>query len=175
MPGSGGGSYNTIWGIGGAGGGLVSVSATNGTIRVDGLIDVRGCGSSGNPNGYGGGGSGGTIFLEAKSFFGGATGCLIADGGDTKPGSSVKSGSGGGGRIAVWCGKPWEPGMSPSKFTVSTTPIADYPNSMCYLGSYSASAGPKVGDYGTEANIGEDGTVRFCHVPSAGGFVLFVR
>ena len=112
---------------------------------------------------------------EAKKFFGGATGRLRADGGDTKPKDNIASGTGAGGRIAVWCGKPWEPGLSPSRFTASATPIADCPKAMSYLGSYSASAGPKVGDYGTDDNIGEDGTVRFCYAPSGQGFVVLFR
>ena len=176
LPGSGGGAYNTRWGVGGAGGGLVFVSATNGTIRVDGTIDVSGRGALDIGNGYGGGGSGGTIFLEANKFCGGTTGRLIADGGDTKPSSNLSSGSGGGGRIAVWCGgRPWALGMKPSKVNVSETPIVDNPDYMSYLGTYSAKAGEKIGDYGTDENVGEAGTVRFCFVPPSKGFVLIAR
>lgn len=152
------------------------MTATNGTIRVDGTIDASARGGSYFAgNGYGGGGSGGTILLEAKKFFGGATGRLIADGGDTKPGSSVKSGTGAGGRIAVWCGEPWETGLSPSKFTASLTPITDAPNSMSYLGSWSVAAGAKIGDYGTDANIGETGTIRFCFVKDSSPTVVTFR
>ena len=175
MPGSGGGAYNTVWGVGGAGGGLVFVSATNGIIRVDGLIDARGRGSSDNPNGYGGGGSGGTIFLEAKRFFGDATGCLVADGGDTKPGSSVNSGSGGGGRIAVWCGEPWSEEVKSSRITTSTTPITDNMEFMSYQGTYSVAGGDVLGDYGSDAQFGQDGTVRFCYISGSAGFMLIVR
>ena len=176
MAGSGGSSYGTQWAQSGPGGGLVYVTATNGTIRVDGTIDASARGGSYfDGNGFGGGGSGGTIFLEAKKFFGGTTGRLVADGGDTIPKDNVLSGTGGGGRIAVWCGGPWEPGMGQSKFTASPTPIVDCPRYMSYLGSYSVAAGPKIGGNGTVDNIGEDGTVRFCYVPSGFGFVILVR
>ena len=42
---------------------------------------------------YGGGGSGGTILLESRRFFGGATGQLIAKGGDTKPHPAFENGN----------------------------------------------------------------------------------
>ena len=177
MAGSGGSSHGTQWAHGGAGGGLIYVSATNGTIRVDGTIDASGANGSVFGNGYGGGGSGGTIMLESKYFFGGETGRLLANGGDTKPASesSNRSGSGGGGRIAVWCGKPWSEEVKSSRISSQETPISDNPKYMSYLGSYSVAGGEVLGDYGSDEQIGRAGTVRFCYVDGAAGFILVVR
>lgn len=181
MPGSGGASRNVSqWVHGGAGGGLIYVSATNGMIRVDGTLDARGVTGTifmenDLNNGYGGGGSGGAILLEAKRFFGGATGSLLADGGTARPTSSLRAGSGGGGRIAVWCGAPWSEETKASRISSQATPISDKPRYMAYLGSYSAAGGAVLGDYGSDAQIGQDGTVRFCYVDGGAGFILVVR
>lgn len=181
MAGSGGSSYGNQWAHGGAGGGLIYVTATNGMIRVDGTIDASGVSGlvfdDGNGHGYGGGGSGGTIMLEAKHFLGGETGALLAKGGDTTPTSNanLRSGSGGGGRIAVWCGEPWEPGLKASKQVVSETPPTDNPEFFSYLGTYSTAGGEVLGDYGSDAQIGGDGTVRFCFVKGTSPTVMTFR
>ena len=179
MAGSGGSSYGNAWAISGAGGGLIYVSATNGVIRVDGTIDASGRHGSILGNGYGGGGSGGTIFLEAKTFLGGETGQLIANGGDTKPSvsgaTSLRSGSGGGGRIAVWCGRPWGEGLSDKKVVKSTSPITDFPKSMNYEGSYSVAPGEAFGEYAEERNQGYEGTVYFCYGRLPEGIVLYIK
>ena len=150
MAGSGGSSYNNQWAHGGAGGGLIYVTATNGTIRVDGTIDASGADGSVFANGYGGGGSGGTIMLESKYFFGAETGRLLANGGDTKPASNIISGSGGGGRIAVWCGAPWSEEVKSSRISSQETPISDNPEYMSYLGDYSVTGGARLGEYGSD-------------------------
>lgn len=177
MAGSGGSSYGNQWAHGGAGGGLIYVSATNGTICVDGTIDASGANGSVFVNGYGGGGSGGTIMLEAKYFLGGETGALLANGGDTRPAdnASLRSGSGGGGRIAVWCGAPWSEEVKSSRISSQATPISGNPKYMSYLGSYSAAGGAVLGAYGSDAQNGQDGTVRFCYVDGGAGFILIVR
>ena len=177
MAGSGGSSYGNQWAHGGAGGGLIYVTATNGTICVDGTIDASGANGSVFANGYGGGGSGGTIMLESKHFFGGATGVLLANGGNTKPASnaSLRSGSGGGGRIAVWCGAPWSEEAKPSRIATSTAPLMDKQEFMSYQGAYSVAGGEVLGDYGSDAQIGQGGTVRFCYVKGAAGFMMIVR
>ena len=115
--------------------------------------------------------------LEAKYFFGGATGALFAKGGDTMPASNtnLRSGSGGGGRIAVWCGAPWSEEVKSSRISSQATPISGNPKYMSYLGSYSAAGGAVLGDYGSDAQIGQDGTVRFCYVDGGAGFILVVR
>lgn len=98
-PGSGGGSHNPsdtqFNGVGGYGGGLVRITATGGTIRVDGRISANGVAGS-----SGGGGSGGGIWLRCRRFEGGPTGVLAANGGNGNPPNST-GGSGGGGRIAI--------------------------------------------------------------------------
>ncbi len=177
MAGSGGSSYGNQWAHGGAGGGLIYVSATNGTICVDGTIDASGANGSVFVNGYGGGGSGGTIMLEAKYFLGGETGALLANGGDTRPAdnASLRSGSGAGGRIAVWCGAPWSEEVKSSRISSQATPISGNPKYMSYLGSYSAAGGAVLGAYGSDAQNGQDGTVRFCYVDGGAGFILIVR
>ncbi|MBI2438576.1 MAG: hypothetical protein HYV36_07185, partial [Lentisphaerae bacterium] len=93
---------------GGPGGGVVRLDAANvtlnGTITADGS---KGAGVS-----YGGGGSGGSVYLRCRYFGGG--GLLSADGGNGAPGSGGNyPGGGGGGRIAVWS-KYWQ-------FTGTTT------------------------------------------------------
>ena len=177
MAGSGGSSHGTQWAHGGAGGGLIYVTATNGTIRVDGTIDASGANGSVFANGYGGGGSGGTIMLESKYFFGGETGRLLANGGDTKPASQSAnwSGSGGGGRIAVWCGAPWSEEVKSSRISSQETPISDNPEYMSYLGEYSVAGGARLGDNGSDDLLGGDGTVRFCYVKPGSGFMMLFR
>ena len=176
MAGSGGTAYNNQYHLSGSGGGLIYVSALNGTIRVDGTIDASGRGGTYDLNyGYGGGGSGGTIFLEAQKFFGGETGRLVADGGDTSDsGRTISCGSGGGGRIAVWCGEPWAADLRPKRIIKDTTPLSDeeVAESFSYLGSYSAAAGAALGD---RAHSGTDGTVWFCYVREKEGVMLIVR
>ncbi len=181
MPGSGGSGAGTTandkWAHGGAGGGMIYVTATNGTIRVDGTIDASGAGGNVLGNGYGGGGSGGTILLEARHFFGGETGSILAQGGDTRPASNAnsRSGSGGGGRIAVWCGGTWTPDLKSSVQTVSESPMSTVPKYMSYLGSYSADGGAVLGDYASDERIGGDGTVRFCYVDTVSRMVIILR
>jgi cysteine-rich repeat protein len=83
-------------GRGGAlGGGAIKLSAVS-TLTVDGTISANGNNSS-NSNRRGGG-SGGSIWLDAASLAG--SGTVIADGGDG-PGAGWSGGGGGGGRIAV--------------------------------------------------------------------------
>ena len=125
--------------------------------------------------GYGSGGSGGTIFLESARFCGGETGKLLAEGGDTKPHQNVASGSGGGGRIAVWCGAPWSAGLRKTRKVISATPLTDYPEAMSYLGSYSAANGPVLGDYGRNNSTGKLGTVRFCYTKPPQGNSVILR
>lgn len=176
MPGSGGSSYWNQWAEGGSGGGLIYVTATNGTICIDGRVDASGLDGT-KRNGYGGGGSGGTIFFEAKRFFGSETGELLVTGGDTKPfqnGTTIlSSGSGAGGRIAVWSGEPWSQGLKPSRIKASTEPIVGKERFMSYRGSYSAAPGEILGS--VQGYSGEAGTVRFCHVDREGGFSLILR
>ncbi|MBQ6330339.1 MAG: hypothetical protein IJI35_15070, partial [Kiritimatiellae bacterium] len=169
-------AYWNQYTVSGSGGGLIWVTATNGTIRVDGTMDASGRDGNLIGSGYGGGGSGGSILLEAKRFFGGETGRLVAIGGNTTPYSTVSSGAGGGGRIAVWCGAPWSANLRKSRKVISETPLTDYPESMSYLGSYSVDGGIAVGDYAeTKGFPGGVGTVRFCLTKPPQGNSVILR
>ncbi|MBQ6329036.1 MAG: hypothetical protein IJI35_08495 [Kiritimatiellae bacterium] len=175
--GTGGSNYGNQWSVSGAGGGLVYVTATNGTIRVNGKIDASGRHGNEFSSGYGGGGSGGTILLESRRFFGGETGQLIAKGGDTTPQSTVHSGAGGGGRIAVWCGEPWNANLRPSRIVKSETPLSgeEVAESFAYAGTYSVAPGTPTGSNIREQNYGTDGTVWFCYVREKMGAMMIFR
>ncbi len=92
-PGSQGGRGDS--GPGTDGGGVVRM-IVGGTLTVDGSITASALGS---PVNNAGGGSGGSIFLNARTFAGG--GEIRAEGG---PGEWVDGGSGAGGRIAIYRG-----------------------------------------------------------------------
>ena len=170
LPGSGGSCYS-YRAVGGSGGGLVYVSATNGTISVDGTINADG-GTGGYTSyesrgwGYGGGGSGGAILLESRFFRLGETGVLTARGGGTVPYQSVRSGSGGGGRIAVWCGEPWSSNLPRSRRVTSTEPLAgEAAQNFVWEGTASVAAGEATGEWvlteGSNISAGDDGTILF--------------
>lgn len=94
LAGGGGGGYSTWFGANG--GGQIRIEAS-GNMVVNGVVSANGV-----PSGdtiYAGGGSGGSIYLQVKTFSGAATGRLWAKGAN----SGGWSGSGGGGRIAIWC------------------------------------------------------------------------
>ncbi len=90
-------------GVGGSGGGLIFLNATNrlnisGLITADGENKTSACGSGGNG---GGGGSGGAILLFARNISG--NGELTSRGGSN--GATLnRPGGGGGGRIAMYYG-----------------------------------------------------------------------
>jgi len=115
MPGSGGGVgiYRPYWGsyyaAGGAGGGLVQISV-DGELRLEGVISANGANgqavhtrSGGMPNRHiyysGGGGSGGTVNINALTVSG--NGSVIAVGGNG--GYTNRAGGGAGGHIAPTC------------------------------------------------------------------------
>ncbi|MDD5678184.1 MAG: hypothetical protein PHW60_09375 [Kiritimatiellae bacterium] len=103
--GSGGGGQHAP--RGGDGGGLVWIEAA-GTFVLDGTIQANGYRGYdpktvlGILEGTGGAGSGGGIFIVANAFRGASSGVLSACGGSASNSATVSSGSGGGGRIAVW-------------------------------------------------------------------------
>ncbi len=86
-----------------------------------------------------------------------------------------RSGSGGGGRIAVWCGAPWSEEVKSSRISIQETPISGNPRYMSYLGSYSVAGGNVLGDYGSDERIGGGGTVRFCYIHASNGFIIICR
>jgi len=79
-----------LYGFGGAGGGLVRISAA--TAQIDGVLLANGA----NPAGDGGGGSGGGIWLNVGALSG--SGRIAADGGT----ASYWGAAGGGGRVAIY-------------------------------------------------------------------------
>lgn len=177
LPGGGGGSASSYI-LGGDGGGIVYISATNGTVRIDGEINADG--EAGNlwvQNTCGGGGAGGTIFIEARRFIGGKTAVLSADGGNTTPISGVPSGGGGGGRIAVWCGAPWSETVNARRVTISETPLSGdaFDRFFSWEGTVSAAGGVTLGTYADASDDGGAGTVRFCHVQDRSGLTLVLR
>jgi len=94
--GSGGGTG--LNGAGGSGGGVVQLTV-NGWLQLDGRIGADGAAGNKDPNNYwGGGGSGGSIFLQVGTLAG--SGVISANGGST--GSCAGGGSGG--RIAIYYG-----------------------------------------------------------------------
>jgi len=97
--GSGGGSYGSS--PGSDGGGAVRIEAS-GNVVVNGTITANGVKSPATDP-YSGGGAGGGIWLIGRTFSGGADALLKADG---YAAHASYSGSGAGGRIAVWSGEP---------------------------------------------------------------------
>ncbi len=101
--GGGGGTCNSEDAKGGYGGGSIFINVT-GVLNITGNITVDGQNRPSVPfntscNGRGGGGgSGGSVWIISDSFVGNGT--ISANGGDVA--SSVSSGRGGGGRIAVY-------------------------------------------------------------------------
>lgn len=79
------------------GGGCIRIEAAN--VIVNGTITADGQDSA---SGYGGGGSGGGIFIDSDTFAGGSNAVLRADGGD----GGAYAGGAGGGRIAIWYAVP---------------------------------------------------------------------
>ncbi|ACL03932.1 hypothetical protein Dalk_2239 [Desulfatibacillum aliphaticivorans] len=96
-PGSGGG-YNTFYAsAGGVGGGVIKLTV-EGILTLDGAITCNGTVGLSMGSGDGGGGSGGSIWIDANTLEG--AGSITANGG---PGSTAYNGGGGGagGRIAI--------------------------------------------------------------------------
>jgi hypothetical protein len=101
-PGSGGGTRVGST-DGGHGGGAVLIEAAN-SVTIDGLVSANGGNGTGSASTYGGGGSGGSIYMTCSTFGGGTNGMLQANGGHCGNAASTgttKGGGGGGGRIVV--------------------------------------------------------------------------
>ena len=84
----------------GAGGGAIHLTALSGTVTVNGSLSANG--KYGTKQQQGGGGSGGSVWVECDTLAG--SGSITAMGGDggTK-GSWAAGGGGGGGRVALAC------------------------------------------------------------------------
>ena len=157
LPGSGGGTKNNNNSMGGMGGGLVRIEAS-GAVTLNGTLTVNGQ----DGQNYGGGGSGGSIFVKCLSFSGASTGRLFAEGGG---GCYTNDGAGGGGMVAVWYG-PWNSGEIPPERLVdrgTNRPAA-------FLGSESVICGTQ--SYTTDA---EDGTVHYVEVLALKGSLILFR
>ena len=179
LPGSGAGGYND-YAVGGRGGGAIIVSAAKGTIRVDGEMNADGEDANWafNGNTLGMGGAGGTMLLDCGRFVGGETGVLSArGGGHVVPTVDVNIGAGGGGRIAIWCGEPWEEGLKRRRIVMDVVPLSteEVSESFSYAGSYSVAGGVATGEYAQAKNNGDDGTVWFCFVREKRGLVFILR
>jgi hypothetical protein len=129
----------------GIGGGLVRIEAPRGTVRIDGLITANGQVGAQDE----GGGSGGGVYIIARTFTGAASGVIRARGADRRNVADVGSGGGGGGRIAIWS-------------TVDTwTGDLSYPSSVTN------------GIGGTPAtNSGQPGTLVRGYIPPPGSMIL---
>ncbi|MBA4146834.1 MAG: carboxypeptidase regulatory-like domain-containing protein [Verrucomicrobia bacterium] len=123
--GSGGGAGN---GAGGWGGGLGRITVGN-LLRVDGAVTADGARGT---NSHSGGGAGGSLWFNTKSFSG--SGVISANGGSGEP---HNGGGGGGGRIAVYFdessfvgdtvargGAGWVPGGAGTVYTKAKSAIA---------------------------------------------------
>ena len=100
FPGSAGGNGGSA--AGGAGGGCIWIRAT-GAVVNDGTISANGYGGVGAGNWpKGAGGSGGSLFIACRTIAG--SGTMSANGGNGRccTPEGLDSGSGGGGRIAIW-------------------------------------------------------------------------
>ena len=158
QPGSGGGyTWNDVMRRGG--GGNIRI-ASSGTVNVDGTMSASALGNGVDDWVTASGGSGGSIFIECMRLTG--SGSLLANGGSVT--NSMRAvgyvAAGGGGRIAVWYGLPYNPEtMSQANLTVLET------NPPTFFGSTSVGGGL----YSTSAS-GVD--ARYC---GTGGTVEFVK
>ncbi|TLM81173.1 MAG: hypothetical protein FDZ75_08030, partial [Actinobacteria bacterium] len=85
---------------GGAGGGAIHL-IVSGTLAVDGTLSANGLNGSTAYAAPAGGGSGGSIWIEAATLIGATTGKIQANGGNGLPEHAGYSSGGSGGRIAI--------------------------------------------------------------------------
>ncbi|MDD2890133.1 MAG: T9SS type A sorting domain-containing protein [bacterium] len=99
--GSGGGNSDvTLWGKGGAGGGIIDLICLGGlNVASTGTIRSNGKDGTGSDGKAAGGGSGGTVVIETNRLSG--TGTISSKGGNGATGSSADGGGGAGGRIHI--------------------------------------------------------------------------
>ena len=116
--GGGGHQYN----FNGFGGGVIHLVCTNGTMTING--DILACGESYTSNGsYPQTGAGGSIWLEAGSFFG--TGTIDVRGG-AQPNSTKRYGCGASGRVALYTRETSFHAFNPSAIRVFAGPREAY-------------------------------------------------
>jgi hypothetical protein len=140
----------------------------NGTINADGFKGV---------DDYQGGGAGGGVWLRGEKGFSGAIGSKVtAIGGNSGDGGTVRGGSGGGGRVAIWIG--------PVPETLeSTILLGQEANGLTYTNSYAAFQGEvsvtngilNGNPYGSVSS-GTVGTYVFVeYIPPPAGTLILVR
>ena len=86
----------------------------------------------------------------------------------------------GGGRIAIWCGEPYEEGLPRSRVSQGTSPIAGEGDAefFSFAGSYSVAGGVPVGTYAeswADRASGGAGTVWFARVKERGGLCVIIK
>jgi hypothetical protein len=101
LPGSGAGGGNS--GRAGRGGGVVHIVST-GPVRIDGTLTANGT----RCYDYGGGGAGGSIWLDCTRLYGAGSGVVRACGNSGANGEGLTGGGGGGGRIALFYTRSYE-------------------------------------------------------------------
>ena len=154
------------------GGGVIHVKAdrsiiVNGTISADG--ESRG-------NSWIGGGAGGSILLECRSFSGAETGVLSAKGGNgSGSGNDRVGGGGGGGRIAVWTGKPWQDNSKLSHCTIKEEPFLAKNATEQFLGTVTVNGGIDVQNPTVAAGQGGVGTIKFIDYLGKPGLTIFLQ
>ncbi|MDD5708848.1 MAG: hypothetical protein PHR35_23275 [Kiritimatiellae bacterium] len=125
-PGSGGrGSQDAPTTVGPWGGGSVQIRAVN-KVEMHGTITANG--DTGRTP-YGGGGSGGGLYITCHAFTGDSGGVLRANGGNAGSFHSldVGGGGGGGGRIAVWRAQDRSPSVIPTYVAGGTSGATNLP------------------------------------------------
>ena len=162
-PGAGGACRNGVFG--GDGGGTVRLSATNEIVVAGTLSAVGekagGSGSSGNQDG----GSGGTIVLSAPNVTGPEGALLTTKGGDADTMAVATAKAGDGGRIAVWTGLGWYPGVKRSQQTRSEDePIVSWLGGDVYHGSCCVDGGTSPLAETVPGAVGDVGSVWFVDV-----------
>ena len=172
MPGSGGADASTWYtAFGGSGGGVVDVRAL-GNVSIAGSVTADG--ETGRM-GYVGSGGGGTIYITGHSFTGAATGILSAKGGAVSIENNVTyNGAGGGGRISVWAGDPYDSTVKPSRIIRSSE--APTLEKMSFLGTVTAAGGATTQENtSTRTYTPGDGTVWFSYVQPEPGMTLIIQ
>ncbi|MBO7721061.1 MAG: hypothetical protein J6T01_01495 [Kiritimatiellae bacterium] len=159
----------------GFGGGVVRVKAA-GAIIVNGTISADGEFSS---KIHLGSGAGGTILLDCEKFGGDENGLLTARGAKGWKVADIEryACAGGGGRIAVWTGRPWTAKTKPTHWTKSETPIASEKDGTVFLGRVTVDGGGEIVNYtGTStAYYGGTGTVWFVENHGAPGLKVMLK
>ena len=169
LPGS-GGAGQTWSSNGGAGGGVIDVTAS-GFIRIDGTVSANGSYFYMQDLNVGGG-SGGSIWLKTPVFSGAATGVISANGQDRS--NVFNGGAGGGGRIAIWTGSlPYDGKVTKSRVHKQATAFT-MPDGTTYAGAISVAGGTNPKEESGDAD-GADGTCWFVDVDKPGGLMLLLR